>query len=280
MKKISLVISSYRGNEDLVLSCIASLEQQMLIPDEVFLVVDTPEEREAFSALLSSIRKITLHILSSGKKGLAPARNCGVDASSGEIIAFIDDDATADPRWLSEIEMGFSSHPDVVVVGGPVYPVFEGRRIDEKWNWIIGCTSRHPPTTRPVGCNMAIAREVFGRTGGFDEGLGRIQNTLSIGEETEVFLRIREMMPGSRIICNPKATVFHRVPHHRTTLRYMMKRAYQEGIGKAVVGRTHDLGMEKTFLRYYLTHPDRHTIPVLFATGIGFLRGRLTGQRG
>jgi glycosyltransferase involved in cell wall biosynthesis len=273
---ISVIISSYRGNEGIARSCIASLSHQTLAPDEILLVVDTPEEKEIFSRALGEQFSPSLRIISSGRKGLASARNCGTEISSGDIIAFIDDDATADPGWLSGVNQSFLENQGAAVVGGPVRPVFQGRQIPEKWNWIIGCTSRNPRSTRPVGCNMAIKREVF-RTGGqFNESLGRVKKTLAIGEETDLFLRILEQMPGSTIVCNPHAVVFHTVPAKRTTLRYMIRRAYQEGAGKAIMGKNHRLGTEKTFLRHYLSRPDRYTIPVLAAVGAGFLIGMLT----
>lgn len=270
---ISVIISSYRGNEALARNCVASLEFQTYLPYEVILVVDTSDERNIFSRIFSGNRKILLKVISSGKKGLAAARNYGVEASSGEVIAFIDDDATANPKWLSEIERSFLANPVAVVVGGPVKPVFEGKPIDEKWNWIIGCTSQVPLTERPIGCNMAISRSVFTTIGGFDETLGRVKKNLAIGEETELFLRIRKKMPGSCIICNPSAVAFHQVPKRRTTLRYMMSRAYEEGIGKAVMGKMYKLSTEKAFLCYYVTHPDWNTVPLLLATGIGFIKG-------
>jgi|WetSurMetagenome_2_1015567.scaffolds.fasta_scaffold287420_1 GT2 family glycosyltransferase len=272
---ISVIISSYRGNEGLARSCIASLSHQTLVPDEILLIVDTPQEKEIFSRALDRQISPFFRIISSGRKGLASARNFGIDVSSGDIIAFIDDDATADPGWLSGVNQSFRENPGAAVVGGPVRPVPQGRRIPEKWNWIIGCTSRNPRSTRPVGCNMAIRREVFRTVGPFDERLGRVKKTLAIGEETDLFLRILERMPGSKIVCNPRAVVFHTVPVKRTTLRYMVRRAYQEGAGKAVMGKHHRLGTERTFLRYYLARPDRYTIPVLMAVGAGFLIGQL-----
>lgn len=270
---ISVIVSSYQGNDELVRSCIESLEEQIRPPDEVILVVDTQEEQKVFSRIFRGKWKIIIRVLSSGKKGLAAARNYGVEASSGDVIAFIDDDATAGPDWLSEIEKSFLANPDVAIVGGPVRPVFEGKSISEKWYWIIGCTSRQPLTQRPIGCNMAITRSVFETIGKFDETLGRVKKQLSIGEETDMFLRIQDKMTKSRIICNISALVYHKVPKRRTTIRYMMMRAYREGVGKAVIRRAYPLNLERQFLKFYLTHPDRFTLPLLLATGFGFIRG-------
>lgn len=276
--KISVVIASYRSSE-LVRSCVESLACQEHPPCEIILVVDRVDQQDEFVRFFGPETREKVTVLASGKKGVSAARNKGVAESSGDIIAFIDDDATADPRWTAQIEQAYNSHPDAAVVGGPVKPVFEGRKIDEKWYWIIGCTSSRPPTKRPICCNMAITRKAFDEIGGFEENLGRVKRKLAIGEETDLLLRIQEEMPGSPIVWNPHAIVFHWVPRHRTTLRYILDRSYEEGVGKAIIGKTHDLGLEQTFLRYYLTHPDRFTLPVLLAVGVGFVMGMITVGR-
>jgi len=273
--KISVIICSYKGNEGLARSCISSLEQQNSRPYEVIIVVDSPEEKQEFSNQISFSKLFPMKIIASGKKGLAAARNYGVYASSGEIIAFIDDDAIADPMWLAEIEKSFSKANEIIVVGGSVQPVFDGKRIDKKWNWIIGCTSQDPPSRRPIGCNISFKLKVFKEFGGFDENLGRIQKRLSIGEETELILRIEGYINRANIVCNRDAIVYHRVPRERTTIRYMLRRSYREGFGKAIIGKTYFLGTEKSYLTYYFTHPDWYTVPVLCAVFIGYIRGKL-----
>jgi glycosyltransferase involved in cell wall biosynthesis len=125
--KTSVVVCSYGGKEDLVERCIGSLECQTYQPDEVILVVDTEEEKESYSDLLYGGRVVPTRVICSGKKGLAAARNKGIEASVGDIIAFIDDDAVADKNWLYEIVNSFFGN--VVAVGGPVKPVFRGKPI-------------------------------------------------------------------------------------------------------------------------------------------------------
>ncbi|HIH96861.1 MAG TPA: glycosyltransferase [Thermoplasmata archaeon] len=268
--KTSVIVCSYGGNEDLVESCMASLECQTYQPDEIILVVDTEEEREIYSN--SNFLRNT-RVICSGKKGLAAARNKGIEACVGDIIAFIDDDAVADENWLYEIVNSFSD--DVVVVGGPVKPIFRGREVKDKLNWIIGCTSNSPPTKRPIGCNMAFDKSVFNSIGMFNENLGRIKEKLAIGEETELFLRIKKCMPDAEIVYNPDAIVFHEVPEKRTKLGYMLRRAYEEGLAKAVIGKKYGLDTEQNYLKYYLKHLDFITGMVLFSTGLGYIRGKL-----
>ena len=270
---ISVVISSYRGNEHLAKDCIRSLNTQSEPPSEIIVVLDTREEKDLFTRYLENSSQIPLTIVYSGKKGLAAARNKGIETSRGEIIAFIDDDALADNQWLGEIRKTFESSQTAGVVGGPVSPIFEGHGIDEKFYWIIGCTSTSPPSDRPIGCNMAFRRDIFQKIGSFDENLGRIQKKLAIGEETELFLRINQRLPGYSILLNHHAKVFHKTPPHRLTIRYFIKRAYEEGFSKARIRKEHRLRQEEKFLWYYFRHMDIRTLIVLCATGYGYLAG-------
>jgi len=265
--KISIIVCSYRGKEHLVERCIDSLERQTCIPDEIILVVDTEEEKESYADILHDI-----NVVCSSKRGLAAARNKGVEASTGEIIAFIDDDAVATRNWLCEIVKSFSD--DVFVVGGPVYPIFKGRKIKEKLNWIIGCTSNNPPTERPIGCNMAFDMRVFRTVGGFNENLGRVRKKLSIGEETELFLRIKKYIPDAKIVYNQKAIVYHNIPEERTKLGYILRRAYEEGSAKAVIGKKYELRVERKYLQDYLKNIDFITLLVLLSAGFGYILGK------
>jgi len=266
-KKVSVVICTYGGREDYLRSCIESLKNQTSQPSEVILVVDTEEEKKRYSTDFPDMK-----VISSEKKGLAAARNRGIEASTGDVIAFIDDDAVADRNWIFEVVKSFNS--DVMVVGGPVKPVFQGKGIKEKLNWIVGCTSTDPPTERPIGCNIAIDRRVFNEVGLFNERLGRVKGKLSLGEETELFLRIKKHKPDAKIMFNPDAVVYHNIPEERTKLSYMLSRAYEEGLAKAIIGTEYELGAEKAYLRYYLKHLDFTTFMVLLSTGFGYIRGK------
>jgi len=267
-KKVSVVICTYGGRERCLRSCIESLKNQTHQSSETILVVDTEEEKERYSTDYPDVR-----VISSKKKGLAAARNRGIEASTGDIIAFIDDDAVADKNWVSEIMRSFNSD-NVMAVGGPVRPILQGKKIKEKLNWIVGCTSTNPPTERPIGCNMAIDRRIFNEVGLFNEALGRVKEKLSLGEETELFLRIKKHKPDANIVFNPGAVVYHDIPKERTKLGYILRRAYEEGLAKAIIGRDYELETERTYLRYYLKHLDLTTFLVLLSTGVGYIRGK------
>ena len=250
--KISVVIASYRGSE-LLNKCLSSLKYQTVRPHEVIVAFDKPEW--VYGAIS----------VSSGTTGVSAARNVGCDKATGDILAFIDDDAVAPPMWIEKIIESFKDNPDCV--GGPVTPHFIGDPIPEHYNWIIGCTWN---VKRPICCNMAIKRDVFYKLGEFNEGLGRIRLNLSIGEETELILKLQQK--GYIVKWDENVVTNHHVPESRTKLKYMCNRAYKEGIGKAIIGRGKE---ENRMLWYYVTHPDRYTIPVLLSVFTGYMRGKL-----
>ncbi|BAS16632.1 glycosyltransferase AglG [Arthrobacter sp. Hiyo8] len=107
-----------------------------------------------------------------------------------------------------------------------------------------------------IGANMSFRGDVFGRVGGFNASLGR-QSDRPLGcEETELCLRASIGSPGTRVVYEPAAVVRHHVPAARGTLRYMLARAWSEGVSKAQVtrllGRAEILGPERRYVRRVL----------------------------
>jgi glycosyltransferase involved in cell wall biosynthesis len=249
MKTVSVVIASSRPSETLK-QCVASVWAQTVKPLEVIVVTDTPIE--------SDINATFLH---TNSKGPTAARNLGISHSSGDIIAFIDDDArTGSIYWIETISQTKG------VVGGPSFPP-PTMKIPQKWWWMFGCSSTHPLTKRPFSCNMAVSREIFHAYGNFKE-VGLTKMKYPMGEETEFLKRL----PKNLIVWNTNMWVYHDVSPHRQNLRYMMKRGYREGVSKAILRRGK---LENDFLWFYLTHPDRYTIPVLLSVFVGFVRGKI-----
>jgi glycosyltransferase involved in cell wall biosynthesis len=103
-------------------------------------------------------------------RGLSSARNIGVSLSRGELIVFIDQDATADKKWLSEIIKAFTDE-QIGVVGGKIKTLNNENRFATFIHWIhywkensIG--NEFIPI---IGANMAFRKEVFDKVGGFFE---------------------------------------------------------------------------------------------------------------
>lgn len=196
-------------------------------------------------------------------RGLSGARNTGVAAAVGEIVAFLDDDAAADPDWADRL-LGAYRSPAVIGAGGTVVPRWLAPRPDwlpEEFLWTIGCSYRGLPVGRAEirnanGANMSFRRSVFATAGDFDPSVGRIGKDAGGCEETEFSIRALRTHPGGRIVLEPDAVCHHTVTAQRTTKAYFTKRCSAEGRSKAVVsqlsGATAALSLERVYVRRVL----------------------------
>lgn len=213
-------------------------------------------------------------------KGASGARNTGVAASCGEVIAFLDDDAVADPAWLEMLRSHYP-HPNVIGVGGRLKPLWEVPRprwFPPEFGWVVGASYRGMPEqaapTRNVWSgNMSVRREVFDRIGGFREGFGKV-GSRSRPEDTDLCLRAREARPGGTWIYEPASVAWHRVPAQRTTVRFFLSRCFSEGRGKADLAVLDGVGDSTSVERRYAWR----VLPRGMIRGVGqFARGDIHG---
>lgn len=158
------------------------------------------------------------------RKGLNNARNRAFDEAQSEIVAFIDDDAVADPDWLDAISCPFEN-PRVACVTGLTMPLELETPAQELFERVTGFSRRgllrrtfESPQTPPLaagqvgaGANMAIRRSIRERIGPFDPALDAGTVTCSGGDH-EFFTRI--LRSGQIIVYEPEALNWHR--HRRT----------------------------------------------------------------
>src|SRR5215510_5091045 len=105
--KLSVIIPSYQRPLDLK-RCLTAIATQYRPADEVLVVVrdrDT-ETLELVSACRETMK--SLHAIRVEKPGLIAALNCGIDAATGDILVFTDDDSEVRPNWLELIEETFA----------------------------------------------------------------------------------------------------------------------------------------------------------------------------
>src|SRR5215218_1321374 len=109
-------------------------------------------------------------------RGLNAARNAGVKATRGKLVAFVDDDVEVPSGWLHALMEGAERNPEAEAFGGTIRARFEGPAPR-------GCGREDPPLTtldlgdrdRPAelvwGANMAVRRGALERVGWFDESI-------------------------------------------------------------------------------------------------------------
>lgn len=273
---VSVVICSYAEERwDLLMGALESVRRQTFEPQQVIVVVDY--NMDLYKRLIFTVSDAVI-VENTGAKGLSGARNTGAALANGEVVAFLDDDATAAPEWLERL-VAFYDDEQVLAVGGRVVPRWDVERpgyFAEELDWIVGCTYRGLPKVATevrnvIGANMSFRAEVLNRVGGFNTALGR-QDAIPLGcEETELCIRAVLGAPGTRVVYEPAAVVHHYVPADRGSLKYMLSRSWSEGVSKAqvsqVVGHKRALGPERRYVRQVLPR-------AVFAGVSGWIRGK------
>ncbi len=257
---------------------VASVVAQTHPPDEIVVVVDHNDDLLAWARDRFPGAEV---IANTHRRGESGARNSGVAAVSADIVAFLDDDATAAPDWLAHL-LSWYENPDVLGVGGAADPDWRSGRpawFPEEFDWVVGCSYRGLPeeaaTIRNLmGCSMSFRREVIVRAGGFWEGLGRTGGDAFGCSETEFCIRAQRDL-GGRFVFEPRARIAHQVPADRGTWRYFTQRCRAEGRSKAMVTTRTSSSAALAIERRYL----RSTLPRGIARGVREV-GRTPGAAG
>jgi GT2 family glycosyltransferase len=288
--QISVVICAYTEQRwDDILAAVDSVERQSRPAAETIVVVDhNPALQRRLEVELgrsgsAGRRRTPVRVMANReRRGLSGGKNTGVALATGDVVAFLDDDAVAEPDWLRYFAASYADGA-VAGVGGLTLPRWDTARpawFPVEFDWIVGCNYHGMPGTRqPVrnllGGNASFRRDVFTVAGGFPSDVGRSRARLPLGgEETEFCIRFGERRPGARLLIDHRAVIWHRVPAARATLSYFLTRSYAEGKSKAAVschvGASQGLAAER-----------RHafvTLPAGVARGLAdALRGDLAG---
>lgn len=233
-----------------LLATVRSVQVQSRPAHEIIVVIDhNPGLQAALGAQLSGVTLVA----NQAAKGLSGARNTGVRTATGQIVAFIDDDAIASRDWLKSLASAYTSQ-FTLGAGGPIVPHWPDMRPDwfpAEFDWTVGCSYAGEATSPSavqnlIGCNMSFRRNAVLMAGLFDEHLGRNGNNGAGGEESDLARRMLAMFPTSHLAHVPGASVRHFIAPERTNFAYFVKRCRAEGRSKALM--TKDISRERSFV--------------------------------
>ena len=184
-------------------------------------------------------------------QGLSYARNCGIRNAQGDLLAYVDDDATVNPEYLRTYSDFFTHHPEAVAAGGPILPVYE----TEEPEWMthytrqlitgklfLGNNQREfPRGAFPGGGNACYRKSVFDTVGLFNVELGRKGNSLIGAEEKDLFDKMTTH--GMHFYYLPNAILYHIIPPHKLTQDYFDRLTYSIGVSERY--RTQQISRKK-----------------------------------
>jgi len=215
--RVSVVVCTYNGAR-VIRDCMEGL-MRLEYPDfEVIVVSDGSTDQTA-----QIVSDYPFRLISTENRGLSAARNTGMLAATGEIVAYTDDDARPDPHWLQYLAHSFKKYGFAGVGGPNIAPAGDGLIADCVANapggpvhvLLSDRVAEHIP-----GCNMAFRHDVMQEVGGCDP-LFRVA-----GDDVDLCWRVQQA--GGTIGFHPAALVWH---HRRNFVKNYWKQ--QQGYGKA-----------------------------------------------
>jgi len=215
--------------------CLASLHRSSTAPDEIIVVDNAPVTEQTREVC---IRRAEVRYVRELRPGLSSARNTGIRAARGEIIAFTDDDVEVHSEWVTRLPNAFED-PATLAATGLVLPA--QLRTESQWlfemefggfsqgyrrllfgrEFFKRTRSRGVPVWRiGAGANMAFRRQAFREAGLFNELLGA--GAAGCSEDSELWYRL--LTQGWNCRYDPAAVVFH---NHRAGLDGLDRQMHQ-----------------------------------------------------
>jgi O-antigen biosynthesis protein len=223
---ISVVVACYNGGRTLQ-SCLDSLTR-LNYPSYQVIVVD--DGSTDITAQVASLYK-NFRLIQQEHKGLAVARDTGIAAADGEVVAFTDADCQADGDWLYYL-MGDLLKGSYVGVGGPNFLPADDSAVAAAVMVSPGGPAHVMLTDRLAehipGCNMAFYKWALQEVGGFDPIFHRA------GDDVDMCWRLQQR--GFRIGFSPPGFVWH---HRRSTVQAYLRQQSGYGEAEAMLVRRH-----------------------------------------
>lgn len=236
---ISVVICTYNRAELLKNAVQSIIEQTLAKSDYEIIIVDNNSQDgtlELLKEIQSDISQPKIKFVNEVKQGLGFARNTGVKKSQGTYVAFMDDDALADSKWLeSALHLFKNVQPTPLVLGGHILPFYNS--VKPAWfkdDYESRTWGEKPRFLKPFesfsGSNMIFRKEIIEKAGGFNVQVGMTGDQISVGEETALFDKIWSSYGDlSNMFYSPHLIVFHIVDQYKMTVAYQLKRSFATG---------------------------------------------------
>ena len=245
---IASVVIPTRNRRGRLLPLLAEVLPQAAASNTELLVADNGSTDGTAEALRPLSADGRLRVVVEPRPGATRTRNTGARAARGEVVAFIDDDALPHGGWLAALLAPFAD-PRVGCVGGCVRLRFAGAP-PAWWDSALATylaaydlgpepadLGTRPWYDSPRGLNMAVRRDALLAVGGFNLRLGPRADRPSVGEESDLCLRL--LARGWEIRYVPDAVVEHLVDPHRLHPRWFFQRAFWTGWSEAMIGLAH-----------------------------------------
>ncbi len=298
--QISAIICTH-NRDNYLGAAIDSLLSQDFATDFEVVVVDNRSVDNTKQVVESRLDNPRLKYIYEPNIGLSVARNTGAQASCGEILAYLDDDAVASEGWLQVLYCAYQSNPKLAIAGGKVTLLWPPNTNPPHWlsSGLAGnlgaydlgdrVVSIENPGLTPRGLNYSIRRSFLDEIGGFDINLGRVGKNLLSNEELQMTELALEK--GWEVAYLPDALVAHNVSPERLKRSWFFSRGWWQGIsecyreqlaGRAGVGQL-QRGSERLIRGLYkaLKHhsdPAQRFDNLVYAYGqIGYLNKVIQG---
>ncbi len=219
--RISVIVCTHNGART-IRDCFEGLLRLEYPNYEVIVVNDGSNDATAAIAL-----KYGFRLISTQNSGLSSARNTGLEAATGEVVAYLDDDAYPDPDWLTYLAASFQNTTHAGVGGPNIAPPGDGSVAECVANAPGGPThilltdreAEHIP-----GCNMAFRKACLQTIGGFDPQFR------AAGDDVDVCWRLQQQ--GWTLGFSAAAMVWH---HRRNSVRGYWRQQKSYGRAEALL---------------------------------------------
>jgi len=243
MKKISVIVCTYNREKYLynVLESVAEQEYPKELYEIVLINNNSTDSTETICRQFQhDFPDVSFRYIVETQQGLSHARNRGIDESRGEILIYVDDDATALSGYLQAYDDFFQNYPDAIAGGGAIYPVFEVA--EPKWispimRSLLGGYLYFGDNIKvfkngkyPGGGNAAYRKKDLTQFGYFNTELGRKGSGLVGSEEKDMFDRFRSA--GRPFYYIPKAAIHHHISESKLTEKHFRELCHSIGVGE------------------------------------------------